>query len=57
LKDCTNEGLVDKVEHLVEEGPLTKLFFGSNAAHVLAGSAWAYLAGAHEGMTFAGHPA
>jgi hypothetical protein len=56
MKDCQNEGLVDKVEHLFEEGPLSALLFGANPA-TIDGSAWAFLAGAHTGMTFSGQPA
>jgi hypothetical protein len=55
LKDCSNEGLVNKVEHLFEEGPLTELFFGGNKA-TIDGSAWGFLEGAHVGMKFSGHP-
>ncbi|MDX6602303.1 MAG: hypothetical protein QOF13_1505 [Solirubrobacterales bacterium] len=53
VKDGTNEGLVDKIKHLVEEGPLTALLFGSNAA-TIDGSAFVFLVGAHEGMTVSG---
>jgi hypothetical protein len=56
LKDCSSEGLVNKVEHLFEEGPLTELFFGANAM-TIDGSFWAFLVGAHAGMKFSGHPA
>jgi hypothetical protein len=55
IKDCQNEVLVDKTEHLLEEGPLTELFFGSNPASVVSGSALVFLVGAHEGMTYAAH--
>jgi hypothetical protein len=55
LRDCLNEGLVDRKDHLVEEGPLTALKFGGNEAHVISGSAFVFLKGAHEGMTFAAH--
>ena len=54
LKDCKKEGLVDLKEHLFEEGPLTELKFGTNPA-TIDGSAWGFLTGVHEGMTFAGH--
>ncbi|MDX6602314.1 MAG: hypothetical protein QOF13_1516 [Solirubrobacterales bacterium] len=54
IKDCKNEGLVDLVKHLFEQGPLTALLFGSNPA-TIDGSAWAFLTGAHAGLTFAGH--
>jgi hypothetical protein len=55
LKDCKNEGLVNKVEHLFEEGPLNELLFGGNAA-TIDGSAWAFLVGEHKGMVWSGHP-
>jgi hypothetical protein len=55
LKECSNEGLVNKVEHLFEEGPLTELFFWGNPA-TIDGSAWGFLEGAHVGMKFSGHP-
>ncbi|MDX6602310.1 MAG: hypothetical protein QOF13_1512 [Solirubrobacterales bacterium] len=54
IKDCLGEGLVDKKEHLFEEGPLSALLFGSNPA-VIDGSAFGFLIGAHAGMKFAGH--
>jgi hypothetical protein len=56
LKDCQEEGLVNKVKHLVEEGPLSALLFGGNAA-TIDGSAFVFLNGAHAGLTFSGHPA
>ena len=56
VKDCQGEGLVNKVEHLVEEGPLSALLFGGNAA-TIDGSAFVFLNGAHAGLTFSGHPA
>ena len=55
LKDCQNEGLVEKVTHLFEEGPLTALKFGANAA-TIDGSAFASLVGAHVGMKWSGWP-
>jgi hypothetical protein len=57
IEDCLDEALVDREEHLVEEGPLTVLLFGSNPASVISGSAFVFLEGAHKGMTFAGHAA
>jgi hypothetical protein len=54
IKDCKGEGLVDKVEHLFEEGPLSKLLFGANPM-TIDGSSFMFLTGAHAGMTFAGH--
>ena len=57
LKDCTEEGLVEKVKHLFEEGPLSALLFGANAA-TIDGSAWGFLVGVgHAGLPFSGHPA
>ena len=56
LKDCQNELLINKVEHLFEEGPLTALLFGANPL-TIDGSFWVFLTGAHEGMTYSGHPA
>jgi hypothetical protein len=55
LKDCSNEGLVNKVEHLFEEGPLSDVFLGLNRV-TMDGSFWAFLVGAHAGMQFSGHP-
>jgi hypothetical protein len=51
---CVNEGLVDKEKHLFLEGPLSALLFDVNPATV-DGSAFGFLTGEHEGMTFAGH--
>jgi len=56
LKDCTEEGLVNKEKHLFEEGPLSELLFGGNAATIV-GSAWAFLEGEHLHMLWSGHPA
>jgi hypothetical protein len=56
IKDCLNLGLKEEVEHLFEEGPLTALLFGANAA-TIDGSAFGFLGGVHKGMTFSGHPA
>jgi hypothetical protein len=56
FKDCKDDGLVDKVEHLFEEGPLSALLLGTNPM-TIDGSFWMFLVGAHEGMTFAGHAA
>jgi hypothetical protein len=56
LKDCQGEGEVEKVTHLAEEGPLSKLLFGVNPA-TLDGSANNFLVGAaHEGLKFSGIP-
>jgi hypothetical protein len=56
LKDCKEEGLINKEKHLFEEGPLSSLLFGGNAA-TIDGSAWAFLVGAHNEMLWSGHPA
>jgi hypothetical protein len=56
LKDCQALGLVNRVEHLFEEGPESALLFGGNAA-TIDGSAFVFLNGAHAGQTFSGHPA
>jgi hypothetical protein len=53
LKDCKNLGLVEEVEHLFEEGPLTELLFGANKM-TLDGSAKVALAGAHKGLAWSG---
>jgi hypothetical protein len=53
VKDCQEEGLVEKVTHLIEEGPLTALLFGANPAKI-DGSATLSLAGPHAGMTVSG---
>lgn len=54
LKDSKGEGLVELKEHEVEEGPLTKLLFGANAA-TIDGKALASLSDTeHKGMTFSG---
>ena len=60
LKDCNNEFLVEKVEHLVEQGPGTELWVISKTAeHVsnLDGSALAALSGEHTGLKWFGEPA
>jgi hypothetical protein len=54
LKDCKNELLVDKVEHLFEEGSLSAILFGGNLM-TLDGSAFWFLAAPNLGHTFAGH--
>jgi hypothetical protein len=56
LKDCVNEGLVNKERHLFEEGPLSALLFGSKPA-TIDGSAWAFLEGSHLGQLWSGHAA
>jgi hypothetical protein len=62
LKDCNKEALVDKTEHLIEEDTtLSQLWVISDTEEHLRtkldGSAIVKLAGAHAGMTFAGHAA
>jgi hypothetical protein len=54
LQDADGEGLVEKVTHLVEQGPLTDLKFGSRSA-TIHGSAIAALDGTHVGDTWSGH--
>jgi hypothetical protein len=56
IKDSQDEGLVDLKEHLFEEGPLSALLFGTNAA-TIHGSGVGFLVGPHIDMTFAGHAA
>jgi hypothetical protein len=65
LKDAQEEGLVEKVTHLVVEGPLSALLFGGNAA-TIDGNANVFLGGGlpkeeggknvggHEGLKFSG---
>jgi len=55
LEDCNKEGLVNKVEHLFQEGPESALLFGAKPA-TIDGSAFGFLEGAHVGQTFSGHP-
>jgi hypothetical protein len=55
LKDCQDELLKEKVEHLLEEGPLTLLLFGANPA-TIDGTAFVSLAGVHKGLTWSGWP-
>jgi hypothetical protein len=54
FEDGSSEGLVDKIEHLFEEGPLSALLRGPNQM-TIDGGFWMFLTGEHEGMTFAGH--
>ena len=53
IKDCLKEGLVEKVEHLIEEGPLTKLSF-EGFPMTIDGSALVKLVGVHEGLKWSG---
>jgi hypothetical protein len=59
LKDCEGKGLTDLKKHLVEElKALTALYVnGGETKATIDGSAWAFLGGAHAGMTFAAHAA
>ena len=60
LKDCQGLALTHVAKHLVEEGPLSKLFVISETvehAAVLLGSAWAFLTGEHSGLLWSGDPA
>jgi hypothetical protein len=55
-----NNFLKDQVTHVIKELPaLTKLYINKNEANVASidGSANIFLTGAHEGLTWAGHPA
>jgi phage FluMu protein Com len=55
LKDCEGKSATDLKKHLFSEEPaLSTLLFGGNKA-TIDGSAWAFLTGANEGHTFAGH--
>jgi hypothetical protein len=59
LKDCENLALTHLVKHLVESGPLTRLYTISDTpehAATLLGSAWGFLTGLHEGLKFSGDP-
>ena len=60
VKDCKEAFLTDQVTHLFEEfATLTELYLNSNKANkaTLDGSATVSLAGAHKGLTWAGHSA
>jgi hypothetical protein len=60
FKDCKNAFLTDQVEHLFEEfAPLTALYLNNNVNNkaTLHGSVNVKLAGAHAGLTWAGHSA
>jgi hypothetical protein len=59
LKDCQKAFLTDLVTHLLEEDKvLTKLWVNSETnPATLDGSFNVFLAGAHTGLTWAGHPA
>jgi len=60
FKDCNLEGRVEKVTHLTEEGPLTKLWTISKTeeheAHI-DGSANVFLTLEHKGLKWSGTPA
>jgi len=55
LKDCQKEGGVEKVTHLLEEGPLSTVKFGANPM-TFDGSINVSLAGAHAGLKWSGIP-
>jgi hypothetical protein len=56
VRDCQNEGEVEKVTHLAEEEKtLTKLLIGASPM-TLDGSANVFLAGAHSGLKFSAIP-
>jgi hypothetical protein len=55
LKDFHNQATVHKLDHLVEQGPLTSLYLGTHSANQLAvtkilGNALVYLFGFHIGL-------
>lgn len=60
LKDCLNQAVIHKLEHLVEAEPVnTKLYVGGHSAEQLEitkilGSVWIFLAGAHAGLEWSG---
>jgi len=59
VKDCNLEFRVEKVTHLVEEGPLTKLWtYSKTAEHEarIAGSANVFLVGEHKGLKWSATP-
>ena len=60
FKDCKNEFLVHKVEHLLEEfGPLTELWAISKTAEhkaTIDGSVWAFLIEEHKGLPWSIEP-
>lgn len=59
VRDSQGEEQVEKVSHLVEQGPLTHLFVISDTAEHAAsidGSATVGLGGAHSGLKFSGLP-
>jgi len=53
LKDAQGELLLEKIKHLVIEGPLSALLFSGNAA-TIDGSSNLFLDGVHKGLTFSG---
>jgi hypothetical protein len=57
LLDGAGQFLTDLVKHLFEYSKASKLVInGGPTTATLDGSVWAFLGGAHKGMTFAGHP-
>ena len=60
MKDCQNLFLKEQPTHLIEEGPLTKLFVISESEEhksVIEGSAILELEGEHKGLNWSGTPA
>lgn len=56
LQDCKNEFLVDKTEHLLEEGPLSTLRIAADGTSTkLSGTEFWFLGPPNEGSTFADH--
>jgi hypothetical protein len=57
FKDCEGKFLTDLVKHLVSElKELTKLIVNEGAkTATMDGSEWLFLAGPHQGLTWAGH--
>ena len=58
-KDCLGQATTHAEKHLLEQGPLTALYFGAHSAKKLEvtkvdGSVWVKLAGAHAGLEWSG---
>ena len=57
VKDCNKAATTHAVLHLVEQGPLTSLVYGSDTVEHLStsliGSGWIKLGGPHEGLSWA----
>jgi len=58
LKDGEGKAEAHQIKHLIEQGPLTSLFVGSDIAeHLessLIGSAWVSLGGTDKGLSWGG---